>query len=122
MEIHNGGGDKSQTHLNPGDEFVLYCGGKPGLLVALQKPFEKRKKEVKPVTLMYSRDDMQCRREKTQSGAINQIEMQLRIAADFPQQAVEARHALQMLERRECHWADSAASLGWEGHNDGDPR
>ena len=82
LEVHNAGGDRSQTHLHPADEFVLYCGGKPGLIPALQKPFEKRKKEVKMVTLMYSRDDMQCRREKTQGGAINQIEQQLRITAE----------------------------------------
>jgi hypothetical protein len=82
LEVHNGGGAQAASHLHPGDEFVLYCGGKPGLLPALQKPFEKRKKEVKVVTIMYSRDDMQCRREKTQSGAINQIETQLRITAD----------------------------------------
>ena len=57
-------------------------GGKPGLVQTLQKPFEKRKKEVKTVIMMYSRDDMQCRREKTPMGSINQIETQLRITAE----------------------------------------
>ena len=83
LEVHNAGGE-TVNELHPADEFVLYCGGKPGLLPALQKPFDKRKREVKAVTMMYVRDDMQARREKTPSGAVNQIEMQLRITADVP--------------------------------------
>ena len=63
LEVHNAGGD-SCNELHPTDEVVLYCGGKPGLLPSLQKPFDKRKREVKSVTLMYVRDDMQARREK----------------------------------------------------------
>ena len=79
LEVHN-----DATALHEADEFVLYCGGKPGLVPALQKPFGKRDKELKAVTLMYARDDIQCRREKTASGSINQIELQLRLTREAP--------------------------------------
>ena len=75
---HRGGGGKDSP-LHVADEFVLYDGGKPGLYQPLVKLFKDKQHDVKIVTVMYTRDDVLARREKTKSGAVNQIENKLHI-------------------------------------------
>ena len=71
--------------MDDADEFVLSCGGKPGLVPTLQKPFvQLAAKEIKPVMVMYSRNDIQCRREKTPQGAVNCLETFLFITKNAP--------------------------------------
>ena len=82
MEVHHG---DTIDDLHDCDEFILYDGGKPLLGKEMQKVFSKaQEKEVKPVTIIYSRNDLQNRRERTSTGAVNQVETQLRITKTTP--------------------------------------
>ena len=77
MELR--GACKPEDPLHVADEYVIADGGKPGLHKELIKIFKSKKHEVTHVTMMYLRDDVQARREKTRQGSVNQVEGQLRI-------------------------------------------
>ena len=73
------GGCQPDDPLNLADEYVLTDGGKPGLHKDLTRLFKNKQHEVKHVTMIYLRDDVKSCREKTKSGAVNQIESKLHI-------------------------------------------
>ena len=75
------GGPEAADSLHPADEYVLYDGGKPGLLRELTKLFKEKTHDVRHVTVMYKRDDIHARREKTRQGSVNQIEAKVHITA-----------------------------------------
>ena len=64
--------------LHEADEYVVFDGGKPGLFKELTKLFkDKKAHDVRPITVMYKRDDIQARREKTRQSQVNQIESKI---------------------------------------------
>jgi len=77
MELRGGGQPEDPLHI--ADEYVITDGGKPGLHKELVKIFKGKQHEVTHVTMMYLRDDVQARREKTRQGSVNQVEGQLRV-------------------------------------------
>ena len=77
---HRGGSDAADS-LHEADEYVVLDGGKGGLFKELTKIFKEKTHDVRHVTVMYLRDDVQARREKTKQGSVNQIEGKLHITA-----------------------------------------
>ena len=73
------GGCQPTDPLDIADEYVMTDGGKPGLYKELLKVFKDKQHDVRHVTMMYLRDDVHSRREKTKAGSVNQIEGQLHI-------------------------------------------
>ena len=78
--FHRGGAEAADS-LHEADEYVVFDGGKPGLCKELTKIFKEKTHDVRHITVMYKRDDIQARREKTRQGSVNQIESKLHITA-----------------------------------------
>ena len=70
----NRGGCQPADSLNVADEYIVTDGGKAGLMKDLLKVFKAKQHEVRPVTVMYLRNDILARRERSKDGSVNQIE------------------------------------------------
>ena len=88
---HRGGAEPADS-LHEADEYVVFDGGKPGLYKELTKIFKEKTHDVRPATVMYKRDDIQARREKTRQGSVNQIETKLHITATITDGPVRLGH------------------------------
>ena len=77
----NRGGSEPADSLHEADEYVVFDGGKPGLHKELTKLFKEKTHDIRHITVMYKRDDVHTRREKTRQGSVNQIEAKLHITA-----------------------------------------
>lgn len=81
------GGDNPADPLHVADEYVVTDGGKPGLYKDLTKIFKEKVHDIRHITVMYLRNDVNLRREKTRQGSVNQVEGKLHIThaiADKP--------------------------------------
>ena len=82
------GGCQPDDPLHVADEYIITDGGKAGLMQSLTKLFKTKQHEVRPVTVMYLRNDMVARRERCKDGSVNQIERYYHVTEAIPDKPV----------------------------------